>query len=464
MPYLKNEHKQNASSHAVVIGSSITGLLTARVLVEHFDFVTIVERDELPELPEYRQGVPQTHHVHILLTQGQRILEQLFPGIKAQLEKAGAPSIDWVRDLITLNMCGWVSRTSSELITYSCSRVFLEWLIRQRLSNYQNLEFVTSTLFKGLLVNTENQVSGVKLHCKNSALDKELTANLVVDASGRNSQLPKFLEEIGYQAPETTIINSFLGYSTCWYEVPDGFCASWKALLVAAKPPDSLRGGVLYPVEGNRWAITLAGMSKDYPPTDADGFLEFARSLRSPIIYDAIKNAKPISPVYGYRRTENCWRHYEKLSRLPDGIVAIGDAVCAFNPIYGQGMTTGAASALELSRCLKEQFKNSPRNVKGFTLKFQKQLAKILQTPWLMATGEDFRYETTEGGSSDKITQLMQMYIDKILELSVSDSDISKRFAEVAHMIKTPNTLFALPVLSKVLRSSLKFRTVEAPK
>ncbi|RUT09647.1 hypothetical protein DSM106972_001420 [Dulcicalothrix desertica PCC 7102] len=326
-----------------------------------------------------------------------------------------------------------------------------------------NLEFVTSTLFKGLLVNTENQVSGVKLHCKNSALDKELTADLVVDASGRNSQLPKFLEEIGYQAPETTIINSFLGYSTCWYEVPDEFCASWKALLVAAKPPDSLRGGILYPVEANRWAITLAGMSKDYPPTDADSFLKFARSLRSPIIYDAIKNAKPISPVYGYRRTENCRRHYEKLSRLPDGIVAIGDAVCAFNPIYGQGMTTGAASALELSRCLKEQFKNSPCNVKGFTLKFQKQLAKILQTPWLMATGEDFRYETTEGGKADKITQLMQMYIDKILELSVSDSDISKRFAEVAHMIKTPNSLFALPVLYKVLRSSLKFRTLEAP-
>jgi hypothetical protein len=113
---------------------------------------------------------------------------------------------------------------------------------------------------------------------------------------------------------------------------------------------------------------------------------------------------------------------------------------------------------------LKEQFKNSPRNVKGFTLKFQKQLAKILQTPWLMATGEDFRYPTTEGGKADKITQLMQMYIDKILELSVSDSDISKRFAEVAHMIKTPNTLFTLTVLSKVLRSSLKFRTLEAPK
>ncbi|BAZ15350.1 hypothetical protein NIES4071_72220 [Calothrix sp. NIES-4071] len=463
MPYLKNERKQvDASSHAVVIGSSMTGLLAARVLVEHFDLVTVVERDQLPQKPEYRQGVPQTHHVHVLLTQGQRILEQLFPGIKDQLATAGAPSVDWVNDCPTLNMCGWISPTSSEAVTYTCSRVFLEWLVRQRLSSYQNLEFVTSTLFKGLLVNSNNQVSGVKLHCKNS-VDKELTADLVVDASGRNSQLPKFLEEIGYQAPETTVINSFLGYSTCWYEVPDRFSAPWKALLLTAKPPNNLRGGVLFPVEGNRWAITLSGIAKDYPPTDSDGFLEFARSLRSPIIYDAIKNAKSISPVYSYRRTENCWRHYEK-SHMPDGIVAIGDAVCAFNPVYGQGMTAGALGALTLSHCLKEQFKNSPRNVKGLTAKFQLSLAKILQTPWLMATGEDFRYPTTEGGKADKMSKLMHVYMDKIIALSVSDSDIYKRFIEVAHMIQSPNTLFALPVLYKVLRSSLKQSTLGAPK
>jgi 2-polyprenyl-6-methoxyphenol hydroxylase-like FAD-dependent oxidoreductase len=181
--------------------------------------------------------------------------------------------------------------------------------------------------------------------------------------------------------------------------------------------------------------------------------MEFARSLRTPEIYEFLKDAKPVSPIYGYRRTENCWRHYEKLTRIPDGLVAIGDAVCSFNPVYGQGMTTAALGALTLQDCLQKQYQNNQHSLTGFTKRFQKQLVKVLETPWLMATGEDFRWETTEGGKPNQITRLMHQYMDRLLQLSVSDANIYRSFLEVMHMTKQPASLFAPNLLLRVLKN-----------
>lgn len=454
--YIEAQQNIRNGSHAVVIGGSMAGLLAARILVEHFERVTVVERDRLPQQPEQRPGVPQAHHVHVLLTQGQRILEQLFPGIKAELAAAGAPSVDWVAECPVLNLWGWVSPSSSDLITRTCSRAFLESVVRRRLSNYSNLQFLPTTQVKGLLSdNSNSRVKGVELYGCDDFHTTELAADLIVDASGRNSQLPKWLEEIGYEAPTQTVINSFLGYSTRWYERPEGFQADWKALLVAAKPPHDKRGGVIFPIEGNRWQVLVSGIGRDYPPTDEAGFMEFVRSLRTPAIYDALQSAKPLSPVYSYRRTENRWCHYEKLSRLPEGLLAIGDAVCAFNPVYGQGMTVAALSALTLNQCLQQQFRYRKGNLTGLTKHFHKQLSKVLQTPWLMATGEDFRWETTSGGHPDKITQLMHRYMDQIMLLSISNPKIYRSFVEVTHLVKPSRTLFAPEILVRVIGTLL---------
>jgi flavin-dependent dehydrogenase len=309
-----------SGSHALVIGSSIAGLVAARVLLNHFERVTVVERDHLPQAPEPRPGVPQASHVHVLLIQGQKILEQLFPGLEAELIAAGAPLVDWTADLPWLNVWGWASRFPSNLVSLTCSRSLLEWLVRRRLNTYPNLQFLQACQVKGLMANkSKSRVTGVKLHFRDEPHEAELAADLVVDASGRNSQMPKWLEALDYPPPSETVVNSFLGYSTRWYERPENFQADWKLLNVSYKLPHDQHGGVLYSVEKNRWVVTLVGIGRDYPPTDEAGFLEFVRNLRSPVIYEAIKDARPISPIYGYRRTENCWRHYEKLSRLPEG-------------------------------------------------------------------------------------------------------------------------------------------------
>lgn len=449
------------SGHAVVIGASMTGLLTSRILVEYFERVTIIERDCLPQKPEARRGVPQAHHSHALQTQGQRILEQLFPGIEAELTAAGAPNIEWSYNFYFLSSWGWGANSPSELITPSCSRTFLEWSVRQRLNSYSNLKFVTATQVKGLLTDESNsKITGVQIFSQEESQEQQLQADLVVDASGRNSLLPKWLEKIGHHPPTKTVVNCFGGYSTCWYEIPEGFQADWKGIFVPPKAPDDKRGGFLYPVEGNRWAATAIGVSKDYPPIDRDGFMEFLRSLRTPLIYEAIKDAKPLSPVYGYRHIENSWYHYEKLSKLPEGLIAIGDAVCALNPFYGQGMTVSALSTLTLDKCLREQFQRSPHNLTDLTKRFQSQLAKLVTNPWLMATSEDSRWETTVGRQTDLFTKLMQEYMNRILILSVKDAKIHKRFVEVVQMVKTPQSLFAPNILAKVLMHSFDLSIV----
>ena len=439
-----------ASSRAIVIGSSMAGLLAARVLLDHFTEVVLIERDDVSDPLQSRPGVPQSQHVHVLLTRGQRLLEQLFPGLAAELTAAGAPTVEWTADWLMLGVWKWMPRCASGLSGRTCSRTLLEGLIRKRLLASPNLTLLTGCQVEGLLSLPESdRVTGVKLHWRKAENSIEsLDAALVVDASGRNSTLPDWLAQMGYDAPPETVINAFLGYGSRWYQRPQNLEADWQGITISAVEGITSRGGVLYPIEGDRWIVTLGGVGRDYPPTDEAGFLEFARSLRVPILYDLLKDAEPLSPIYSYRRTENCWRHYERLQRFPDGIVAIGDAVCAFNPVYGQGMTTAALGAMTLDRCLKQ----SPSS-KGFPLRFHKQLARILNTPWLMATGEDSRWSTTEGAKPRRSDRWVQKYLDRITVLMQDSPALLKTFAEVVHLVKPPTVLFAPNIVLRVLAS-----------
>ncbi|MBX9258810.1 FAD-dependent monooxygenase [Desmonostoc muscorum CCALA 125] len=444
---------------AIVIGGSIAGLLTAQVLTKYFDRVIIIERDRFPEQPEQRHGVPQAHHAHILLIRGQQILEQLFPGIIAELTNSGTPIIDSVADCPWLGFNGWAPRFPSHLTSCACSRNLLEWTIRQRLAANNRVEFVQGGQVTTLLSNpNKTTITGVQVSFRNEP-EAEILANLVIDASGRNSQTPEWLEELGYESPQQTVINSFLGYASRWYHPPEGFQSDWKVLLVGSKPPKDTRSAVLYPVEGNRWIVTLAGVSRDYPPTDEAGFFDFAQSLRSPIIYEAIKDAQPVSPIYAYRRTENSLRHYEKLSRLPEGLIIVGDAVCAFNPVYGQGMTTAALGALTLDECLSKQLcKQFNGNLIGLPRYFQKQLSKTISVPWLMATGEDFRWPATEGGKPDLISKFMQLYFDQLLLLQADSGEIHQLFLEVMNLLKPPSAFFQPGILMQVVKRIINSR------
>ncbi|KOP25400.1 2-polyprenyl-6-methoxyphenol hydroxylase-like oxidoreductase [Hapalosiphon sp. MRB220] len=441
------------NKQALVIGGSIAGLLAAKVLTKYFEKVTIVERDHFPKQPEDRQGVPQAPHVHVLLKRGQQILEELFPGIDAELASLDAPSMDWGVACPWLGFSGWAPRFNSGLITRNYSRNLLEWTIRRRLATNNRVVFMEAGQVISLLSNfDQTSVTGVRVRFRNQP-ETDISADLVVDASGRNSQSPQFLERMGYLSPQQTVIKPFLGYASRWFQKPIDLKTDWRCVYVTVQPPNNSRGGAIYQIENNRWILVLIGMGRDYPPTNEVGFIEFARSLRSPILYETIKDAQPISPIYAYQRTENRLRHYDKLARLPEGFVILGDAVCAFNPVYGQGMTTAALGALTLDKCLSQKLYSNPdRNLIGLPQYFQKQLSKVIAVPWLMTTGEDLRWHTTEGKRPNFKTQLMQRYLEQVLLLQSESADIHKTFLEVMHMVKPPSEFFQPNIIGLMLK------------
>ncbi len=426
--------------------------MAARVLADHFDRVTIVERDRFPEGPAPRKGVPQSRHVHVLMTSGRQIVERLFPGLEESLLEAGAELIDSAEDFEFLTPAGFAPRFRSGIPFLQCSRELLEFAVRERVASIPRVRFLQGTDVTGLLPATQGEaVAGAKVRFRDGrAADEVILADLVIDASGRNSNASRWLEELGYEPPEETVVDSHLGYASRIYERSDDGARDWKALLVQAAPPDVTRGGVLYPIEGGRWIAGLSGVGGDYPPTDEEGFMEFARSLGTPMLYEAIKEAKPLSPIHGYRATKNRKRHYEKLSRQPHNFLVTGDAACAFNPVYGQGMTTAAIGAETIEEVLLER-----QDMAGLSGRFQRRLAKTTGGAWLLATGQDFRVRGVEGASANAATRLSHPYMDRVLELSLNDLAVRRMLLEVFHMLKPPTAMFGPAVAAKVLREAV---------
>ena len=451
----------DGTGHALVIGGSMAGLFAARVLSERFGRVTIVERDSFPEGPQFRKGVPQSRHLHGFMMRGRMISDRLFPGLSEELEEAGAVLLDSANDFEWLTPAGFAPRFPSGLPLLMSSRDLLEWTVRERVAALPQVNFLEKTDVTGLLPTPDGEgVAAVKLRsrdAKGAARSQgPLRADLVVDASGRNSNASKWLKALGYTPPEETSINSHLGYASRVYRRPEQFDGDWEGLNVQATPPEVTRGGVLLPLEGDRWMVTLSGLGADYPPTDEEGFMDFARSLRSPLLYEAVKDAEPISAISGYRDTENRRRHYEKLSRQPANFLVTGDAACAFNPIYAQGMTTAALGAEVLEECLRES-----DDLSGLSKRFQKRLAKATAGSWLLATGEDFRVRDVEGGKASFATRFTHRYMDRVLALSLRDIGVRRTFLEVFHMLKPPTALFGPSVVAKVLRGAIPRVTEE---
>lgn len=386
-------HRNNPAvfGHAVVIGSSIAGLAAARVLSDHFDRVTLIERDRLPATPDFRRGAPQGRHAHLLLPPGQAILEQLFPGLNVALLAAGTTFINSGPETTFFLDGAW----HDDLTCLSCSRPLLESTLHQRVTAHPRVRILQGHDVLDLAVDSHRQqVTGVRLRRRGSASTEiSLPAQLVVDASGRGSRAPPWLASLGYTPPRETIIDPFTGYTTRIYRRPPGFAENWNLLRVRRTPPDGTRGGLISPIEGDRWYVTLIGMSRDYPPTDEEGFLAFARSLPSPRIYEAIGAAEPLSGIHGFRNTENRLRHYEELPRYLEGLLVCGDAVCAVSPVHAQGMTSALLGLEGLAGCLAEQ--HSRGHLTGLAQTFQQRLRQATQGVWKLVIGDDLRWPAT---------------------------------------------------------------------
>jgi 2-polyprenyl-6-methoxyphenol hydroxylase-like FAD-dependent oxidoreductase len=436
----------SSPSRAVVAGGSLTGLLAARVLADHFDHVLLVERDRFPDGAGWRKGTPQARHVHVLLKQGEHVVAAYFPGICDELVREGSFRVDMAGDTRWLHFGAWKARFPSGMTMLSQSRAFLEWKVRARVAGLSNVGIVDGRSVAGLLLD-HGRVRGIRLAADGDVPAGELAADLFVDASGRGSRMPQWLADVGVAAPPETEVRVDVGYASRFYRRPERLPGDWLGLMIYPTPPGT-RLGVLFPVEDGRWMVTLVGWFGDHPGGSDAEFLEFARSLDAPDLYDAVRDAEPLSPVALHKFPSNRRRHYERVRNLPDGIAVAGDAFCSFNPIYGQGMTTGALAARTLDRCLgRAPWSASAR---GFGARFHRMLARVIAAPWMLTTTEDFRSPAADG-RRPPWAPLMHWYTERVHRLTWSDTFVARRFLEVMHLTAAPQALFHPYIVCRAL-------------
>ncbi|MGH9734835.1 MAG: FAD-dependent oxidoreductase [Candidatus Acidiferrales bacterium] len=436
---------------AVIIGASIGGLLAARALSDVAENVLILDRDVPPDAAAPRKGVPQGRHVHGLLAGGVDALRFFFPTILDDLAAEGARLVDTGQDLLWFNGA-WRLRYRCGVIGSLQTRPFLEMHLRRHVAKLTNVHQSCGAAVTGIEMDAlRARVTGV--HVRESAGERTLPADLVVDCSGRGSQTPAWLEAAGFEKPPTETVTVNVGYSTQYFRVPEKERPDWHAMLILGRPPSGTRLGACFFVENGDLQVTLGGEFRDYPPDDAAGFLEFAQSLENPGIFHAIKNATPVSPIATYRFPAHLWNHYERLKRLPANLLVLGDALCSFNPIYGQGMTVAAQEARALHSCFAEAGATSAASRELQKRYFQRASA-IVNAAWAMATGADIAYPQAEGRRS-RMQGIILRYITHVLALTTSDKTIVRVWNQVSHMQRPLSALFAPGIAMRVMRRAM---------
>jgi 2-polyprenyl-6-methoxyphenol hydroxylase-like FAD-dependent oxidoreductase len=431
---------------AVVLGASMAGLLAARVLTDAYAQVAVLDRDQLPEAGTHRRGVPHGRHLHALLAAGQQALEELFPGLTAELVAHGAPAGDVLANGRWYLNGHRLRQAPTGMVALCASRPFLEGFVRARVRALPKVRFLDACDIVGLATTPDGRrVTGVRvLPRADGGAEEVLGADLVVDATGRGSRTPTWLEALGYPRPPTEQVRIGLGYATRTYRLPPDALGGDLGVLHAPTPTHP-RGAAFLRLEGDRWMVTLAGILGDYPPTDPDGFLAFARSLRFPDIYQAIGDAEPLDDPVPFRFPASVRHRYERLDRFPDGLLVVGDGVCSFNPIYGQGMSVAALEALTLRRHLRRVAAPQPRRWFG-------DLARVVDVPWDIAVGGDLVFPGVQGRRTAKV-RLVNAYLARLHAAAAHDAGLASAFMRVAGLVAPPQSLLRPGVVLRVLRA-----------
>ena len=428
---------------AIVIGGSMSGMLAARVLADHFAEVVLFDRDAFPQRCENRKGVPQGQHAHALLSSGREVLEQLFPGFRDELFGQGAlrgsyQSVRWFDN-------GVYHTRFDGLEALLVSRPCLEAHVRNRLAALPTVRLTERADVESLVVDNGN-VTGVNVRFATGDTSVH-PADLVVDASGRGSQSPAWLERMGVPRPQEEAVRVGLGYATRMYRRKSEHLNGDLAVICPSAPP-AKRGGVALALEGDRWMVTLFGMLGEYPPTDEPGFLEFARSLPAPDVHEVIAHAEPITELIPFKFPQSTRRRYESVDRFPGGYLVFGDAVCSFNPIYGQGMSAAALQATALDKCLRAGEATLAKS-------FFAAASKVIDAPWTMAVGGDLRYDGVEGARSGMIT-FVNWYIGKLHIAAAGDPIVARAFHRVANLLDPPPSLMQPSIAFRILKGNMR--------
>jgi 2-polyprenyl-6-methoxyphenol hydroxylase-like FAD-dependent oxidoreductase len=439
--------RAHGSGHAIVIGAGMAGLAVAQALTAGFRRVTIVERDRLPAGPGHRRGVPQDRHLHLLLPAGINALEHLFEGLVAELRDDGAVTAETDRIRLCLNGHRLAPARSGQPALFA-SRPFLEAHVRRRVRAEPNITMRERARVTGLVLSDDRRrVESIEIAAADGGAPEVLGAELVVDCSGRRSPLPGWLAELGYRTPETTELDVQVQYATRRYELPDGVLDGDRHILVGPTP-DGPRGGAMTNVEDGSWLVTLFAMAGERAPTDDRSFEQFATRLPIGDIHEAIGAGRALDQPAPYRFPANRRHHYEQLHELPVGLLAAGDSVCSFNPIYGQGMSVAALEA----KALQSQLENGTiPSARGWF----REIAGVIDTAWQLAAGADLAVDAIEGHRPIPV-RILNRYLFRLQAAAVHDPRLTAQLIRVVGLVDPPTRLLHPAMSWRVLRHALR--------
>jgi 2-polyprenyl-6-methoxyphenol hydroxylase-like FAD-dependent oxidoreductase len=434
--------------HAVVLGASMAGLLAARTLADFFDTVTVVERDPLHDAGAARRGVPQGRHLHALLARGAQAIEEMFPGVLDELALDGAQYFDG-QDMSRLyyDVGGHLmARTGSapSFTFYSTTRPFLEDHVRARLSGIPNVTLLDEHYIVALISTPDGRrVAGVRVFSRRTGEPATLSADLVVDATGRGARTPTWLESLGYDRPREERVVMQLTYASQLMRMATD--APRELAFLIGIVPGRPRGAGLLHCENDTWLLTVMGIAGHEPPSDLAGMCDFVDDCAPAHLMAAVRGAEPIGEPVRHKTPCSRWRRYDEMRRFPDGLVVTGDAICSFNPIYGQGMTVAALEALALRDCLA-------RGTDDLARRFFRAAAVPIRQAWQLSTNPDLALPEVDG-TPTLIARIFNRYVDRILAAAESDSATADQFIRVTSLVD--------PAI-RLLRPSMVWRATRA--
>jgi 2-polyprenyl-6-methoxyphenol hydroxylase-like FAD-dependent oxidoreductase len=432
---------------AVVIGAGIGGMAAAAALAGHFGQVTVLERDLLPAGSEPRPGAPQSNQLHALLGGGLQAFCTLFPGFDDELEQAGAGMFRMgLDDRFELPGFDPFPMRDLGLRICSLSRPLLEFLIRRRIARFANVVLRDQCRVLGLIPSSDGSVTAIR--CRQAGgRDEVLSADLVVDASGRGAPALSFLQATGWQEVEKTTIGVDIHYVTTTFTRAEAD-RGWKGVLTFPDVPADTKAGYLAPIEGNRWMALISERHGEVPSTEPGAFLELARQLRTGTIYDVIKGERHLGKVHRFAFPESVWTRYERLGDFPRGLLPIGDAVSRFNPVHGQGMTVAAQGALTL-RDLLRALAGQRDPLDGLGRTFILALQPLIETAWSAAAVPDFAHPLTRGERPPDLERSLR-FGGALFRLAARDPEVHRLMMRVRHLLSPQSELHDPDLIGRV--------------
>jgi 2-polyprenyl-6-methoxyphenol hydroxylase-like FAD-dependent oxidoreductase len=432
------------AGHAVVIGASMAGLLAARAAAGAYDRVTVVERDELPDGIADRRAVPQGRHIHSLLPHGQACLDALLPGLTRELAAAGAPVYRAMEELRLVFDGRPLARPSLGLEAVVASRALIEGHVRRRVLGLPNLQAIDRCDAVGLVLDGE-RVTGVRLLRRTPGSAEELLpADLVIAATGRAARLPAWLADHGFERPAEERLAVDVRYVSRRLRLAPGSLGPDKLVLIGPRPGLARSLGV-FAQEDGAWLMTAGGYGeRDRPPTEPEALEAFAATVAPPDVRAALRDAEPLDAPVAFGFPAQVRRRYERLRRFPRGLLVTGDAICSFNPIYGQGMTVAAAEALALRGCLETGDADLAR-------RFFSAIGPTIDDAWTLATGADLALPEVAGHRPARV-RAINAYLRRLRAVAEHDPQVAGAFAAVVGMRERPPHVLRPATVLRVAR------------